>query len=165
MLVQTPSVIDSLRELSVLCERWRAEGNRVVTTNGCFDLVHAGHIETLTFAKRQGDILIVGVDTDEHVAQIKGRARPIIPLTHRMVVLSALRPVDVVVPIDNVMDFLNCVRPDVHVKGGDYQAETLPEYELVRQLGGRTEIAPHVHGMSTSTIERGIRCGGMPKCL
>lgn len=165
MLVQTPRVVDSLRDLSVLGERWRAEGYRVVTTNGCFDLVHAGHIETLTFAKQQGDILVVGVDTDEHVAQMKGTARPIIPLAYRMLVLSALRPVDVVVPIDNVMDFLSCVRPDVHVKGGDYLAETLPEYDLVRRLGGRTEIAPHVPGLSTSNIERRIRCGGMARCL
>lgn len=159
MLVQTPSVIDSLRELSVLCERWRAEGNRVVTTNGCFDLVHAGHIETLTFAKRQGDILIVGVDTDEHVAQIKGRDRPIIPLAYRMLVLSALRPVDVVVPIDNVMDFLICVRPDVHVKGGDYSSERLPETNLVQELGGRVVLATYHPGLSTTAIVIRIRDG------
>ena len=150
-------MIESLSELSPLLEGWRSDGLRVVTTNGCFDLLHPGHIETLTFAKKQGDVIIVGVDTDSHVAQLKGSTRPFTPLANRMLVLSALRPVDVVVPIENVMEFLNFVRPDVHVKGGDYEVEALPEYELVRNLGGNIQIAPHMVGMSTSNIERRVR--------
>ena len=153
----TPRIIESLSELSTLVERWRSDGCRIVTTNGCFDLVHPGHIATLTFAKKQGDVLIMGVDTDSHVAQLKGPDRPFTPLANRMLVLSALRPVDVVVPIENVMEFLTYVRPDVHVKGGDYEAEALPESELVRRLGGSIQLAPHIVGMSTSNIERRVR--------
>jgi rfaE bifunctional protein nucleotidyltransferase chain/domain len=138
--------------LASYVESVRRAGMRIVTTNGCFDLFHIGHLATLTFAKTQGDFLVVGVDTDEHVTQLKGPARPIVPLVQRMRMLAHLRCVDLVTPIDDVETFLWMVRPDVHVKGADYQGRNLREAIVLQRLSIRLEFAPFVPGVSTTRI-------------
>ena len=135
----------------------RSTGRSVVFTNGCFDLIHAGHVEYLSWARSQGDALIVGLNRDESVRRIKGDPRPIVPFAQRARVLLGLRSVDVVVGFDERTPevLLERIRPDVHVKSSQYREEELPERTVVLQHGGRIALAPHVSGASTTeTIGR-----------
>jgi len=129
-------------------------GKTIVTTNGCFDVLHVGHVRLLRAAKAGGDVLVVAVNDDESVARLKGRGRPLVPLADRLEILAALEPVDYVVPFseDTPEAILGAIRPDVHVKGGDYREEDLPEATVVRAHGGRVEIVPLVQGRSTSGL-------------
>ena len=141
-------------------EELRAENKTVVFTNGCFDVLHAGHIEYLAWARAQGDALIVGLNEDESVQRIKGAARPILPFAQRATLLRALRSVDVVVGFGERTPemLLDRIRPDVHVKSDQYREEELPERSVVLQHGGRIALAPHVAGASTTeTIGRILR--------
>lgn len=124
-------------------------GNQVVFTNGCFDILHAGHIQTLEFAKSQGDILVVGVNSDASVKRLKGDKRPVNGLADRVKVLSAMKCVDCVVPFegDTPLELIKYVRPDVIVKGGDYKAEDVVGYDLAEVV-----IAPMVKGLSTTGV-------------
>lgn len=133
---------------------WRRRSLRLVTTNGCFDILHAGHILMLRAAREMGDRLIVGLNSDVSVRTLKGDDRPVIPEADRAATLAALPFVDwVEVFSDSTPDaVLETVGPDVHVKGGDYEARALPEYELVTGLGGRIEIVPEVSGVHTSEV-------------
>lgn len=126
----------------------------IVTTNGCFDVLHVGHLRLLRAAKTAGDVLVVAVNDDDSVSRLKGRGRPLVPLNDRMELLAALEPVDYVVPFseDTPEAILEAIRPDVHVKGGDYSEEDLPEASVVRAHGGRIEIVPLVQGRSTSGL-------------
>jgi rfaE bifunctional protein nucleotidyltransferase chain/domain len=135
-------------------EELREESRRVVFTNGCFDLVHAGHVEYLAWARRQGDALIVGLNDDESVRRIKGSARPIVPFAQRAAVLLGLRSVDVVVGFSERTPevLLDRIRPDVHVKSDQYREEDLPERTVVIRHGGRIALAPHVSGASTTDL-------------
>jgi rfaE bifunctional protein nucleotidyltransferase chain/domain len=135
-------------------ERLRSEGKTVVFTNGCFDLLHAGHVEYLAWARAQGDALIVGVNEDESVRRIKGESRPIVPFARRATVLLALRSVDVVVGFGERTPeiLLDRIRPDVHVKSDQYREDELPERTVVVQHGGRIALAPHVAGESTTDL-------------
>ncbi len=138
-------------------DRLRAENRRVVFTNGCFDVLHAGHVEYLAWARQRGDALIVGLNEDESVRRIKGEARPIVPFRQRATVLLALRSVDAVVGFAERTPevLLDRVRPDVHVKSDQYREEELPERSVVRSYGGQIALAPHVPGPSTTdTIAR-----------
>ena len=121
-------------------------GHRIVFTNGCFDILHAGHVSYLNRAKALGDILIIAVNSDASVSRLKGPSRPINPLQDRIQVLSALGCVDYLVSFDDdtPINLIRIVRPDVYVKGGDYTKETLPEALVVEQLGGAVEILPFV---------------------
>lgn len=143
--------LDALRDA---CRAWRAEGARLVTTNGCFDVLHAGHIRTLLAAREQGDRLIVGLNSDASVRSLKGEDRPLVPEESRAATLAALPFVDwVEIFSDATPDaVLETVRPDVHVKGGDYEAESLPENKLVTEMGGRIVIVPELPGTHTSTL-------------
>ncbi|MBE0475905.1 MAG: bifunctional heptose 7-phosphate kinase/heptose 1-phosphate adenyltransferase [Coriobacteriia bacterium] len=135
----------------------RERGRRVVFTNGCFDILHGGHIAYLDQARRLGDVLVVGVNTDESVCRIKGPSRPVNPLPERVHVLSALSSVDAVVPFgeDTADALLAELRPDVFAKGGDYLAETVPEAAVAHALGIELVILPLVDDRSTSgLIER-----------
>jgi rfaE bifunctional protein nucleotidyltransferase chain/domain len=129
-------------EAGRLAERLRAEGKRIVLANGCFDLLHVGHVRYLAAARRLGDVLFVGINGDAAVARLKGRGRPLMPAVERVEVLSALRSVDhVVVFDDDTADALiAAVRPDVHAKGTDYTPDSVPERETVRAYGGRVAI-------------------------
>ncbi|MBV8345168.1 MAG: adenylyltransferase/cytidyltransferase family protein [Candidatus Eremiobacteraeota bacterium] len=138
-------------------EKLRAEHRCVVFTNGCFDVLHAGHVEYLAWARAQGDALIVGLNEDESVTRIKGRSRPIVAFSERARVLLALRSVDVVVGFAERTPevLLDRIRPDVHVKSDQYREEELPERSVVLGHGGRIALAPHVAGESTTdTIAR-----------
>lgn len=138
-------------------ERQRTAGLRVVFTNGCFDVVHAGHVDYLAWARAQGDALVVGLNDDRSVALIKGPQRPILPFAQRARLLLALRSVDVVVGFGERTPeaLLDRIRPDVHVKSAQYREEELPERSVVLQHGGEIRLAPHTGGASTTeTIAR-----------
>ncbi|HEX7004430.1 MAG TPA: D-glycero-beta-D-manno-heptose 1-phosphate adenylyltransferase [Trueperaceae bacterium] len=140
-------------------EALRKEGRRIVFTNGCFDILHRGHVTCLSRAKALGDVLIVGINGDAGVRALKGPERPINPLEDRVQVLSALSCVDHIVPFDEPTpaELLKLVRPDVFVKGGDYSEESLPEASLVKRLGGRVELLPYLDGRSTTGIIERVR--------
>lgn len=135
-------------------EALRAGGQTVVFTNGCFDVMHAGHVEYLAWARAQGDALIVGLNEDDSVRRIKGESRPIVPFTRRATLLRALRSVDVVVGFGERTPevLLDRIRPDVHVKSVQYAEEELPERTVVLSHGGRIALAPHVAGASTTDL-------------
>ncbi|MFP4440039.1 MAG: D-glycero-beta-D-manno-heptose 1-phosphate adenylyltransferase [Chloroflexaceae bacterium] len=140
-------------------ERYRRQGRRVVFTNGCFDIIHRGHIDFLNRARVLGDVLIVGVNTDASARRVKGPARPINPLEDRIEVLAALSSIDHLVAFaeDTPCALIQAIRPDVFVKGGDYTRAQLPEAELVEQLGGRVQILPHLDDRSTTRLIARIR--------
>src|SRR5216117_3722261 len=124
----------TLDEAATLAARLRAEGRRIVLANGCFDLLHVGHVRYLAAARRLGDVLFVGINGDTAVARLKGPGRPLMPAAERMEMLAALRDVDhVVVFDDDTADrLLDAVRPDVHAKGTDYTESTVPERATAR---------------------------------
>ena len=129
-------------EAGALAARLRAEGRRVVLANGCFDLLHVGHVRYLTAARALGDVLVVGINSDAAVARLKGPGRPLAPVAERAELLAALRAVDHVVVFDeDTADrLIDLVRPAVHAKGTDYTAATVPEAARVRAAGGRVAI-------------------------
>jgi rfaE bifunctional protein nucleotidyltransferase chain/domain len=145
-------------ELGPLGEALRRDRKRVVFTNGCFDVLHVGHLRYLQQARALGDVLVVGVNTDEGVRRLKGPTRPVVPEAERAELLAGLACVDYVTlfgePLPN--DTLAALRPDFHVKGGDYDAESLPETPLVRSFGGEVVIMPLVEGRSTTNVVRRI---------
>lgn len=141
-------------QLLIAVEDARAHNERIVMTGGCFDILHAGHVAYLEQAKSFGDRLIVAVNDDHAVAQLKGPARPINTLARRMAVLAGLSAVDWVVPFSELTPerIVACIMPDVWVKGGDYQVENLPEAQPVLANGGEVKIVPFVADCSTSAI-------------
>jgi D-beta-D-heptose 7-phosphate kinase/D-beta-D-heptose 1-phosphate adenosyltransferase len=132
----------------------KARGRRVVFTNGCFDILHAGHVSYLSQAKSLGDVLVVAVNSDESVRRLKGTGRPINALDDRLSVLSALSCIDYLVPFDEntPAHLIREISPDIFVKGGDYHIEMLPEAEVVSECGGETRILPYVEDRSTTSI-------------
>jgi len=151
--------VPDARALAQRVEAERAAGRRIVFTNGCFDILHRGHVTLLNRAKGLGDVLIVGVNADASVARLKGRGRPINALEDRLKVLAALSYVDYVVAFDDdsPRELIAAARPDIYVKGGDYTRDTLPEAALVESLGGAVCILPYVGDRSTSGIIERIR--------
>ena len=141
-------------EISSQAQRWREAGETVVFTNGCFDILHVGHIQTLTRAASEGTKLVVGVNSDSSVQRLKGPTRPVNPEQDRAGLLAALRCVDAVVIFeeDTPVELLEVVRPHVHVKGGDYKVEDLPEKDAVEKHGGRIVIIDLVPGRSTTNL-------------
>ena len=152
-------VIQDVFQLALRVESYRRAGRRIVFTNGCFDILHRGHIAYLNRAKALGDILILGLNSDLSIRNLKGPDRPINPLDDRAQVLAALSCVDHIVPFDSDTphELIRVVRPDVFVKGGDYTLETLPEAGLVNELGGRVEILPYLESYSTTSVIEKIR--------
>ena len=138
----------------------RASGKRLVVTNGCFDLLHLGHVTYLETARNEGDALLVGVNGDEAVRQLKGPERPVTPEHDRAAVLAALQSVDGVCIFaePTATRFLAAARPDIYVKGGDYTMDTLNQEErrTVEQAGGRVVIIPFVPGKSTTALLKKI---------
>lgn len=136
-----------------------AEGKTLVFTNGCFDLLHAGHVRYLQQARSLGDYLAIGLNSDASTRRIKGPQRPLLPQEERALILAALECVDFVIIFDEdtAEALVAALRPDVYVKGGDYTSEgELPEAAVVRSYGGRVEILPQVPGRSTTAIIRSI---------
>ena len=146
-------------ELAQRIDRHHQEGRRVVFTNGCFDLLHRGHVTLLNRAKSLGDVLVVGVNSDGSVRRLKGPDRPVNPLEDRLAVLAELSCVDYLVSFDDdtPAELIRRLRPDVFVKGGDYRADTVPEGPLVESLGGSVEILPYLEDRSTTGLIRRIR--------
>ena len=142
------------------CEDLRRQGKRIVFTNGCFDIIHAGHVRYLTTAKNFGDVLIVGLNTDESVRKLKGESRPINKQDDRAEVLLGLKAVDHVIYFGEATaeNLIAEVKPAVYVKGGDYTLETLPEAAIVQSYGGRIELVNLVAGRSTTNVIKKI-CG------
>ena len=140
-------------------EAQRAARRTVVTTNGCFDLLHAGHVAYLAWAREQGDALLVLLNDDASVRALKGASRPIVGFADRARVLSALRSVDAVVGFSERTPevALDRLRPDVHVKSAQYRIEELPERHVVERHGGRIVLAPHQRGRSTTDLVAAIR--------
>jgi D-beta-D-heptose 7-phosphate kinase/D-beta-D-heptose 1-phosphate adenosyltransferase len=147
-------VVADLVELRARVEHARRRGRRVVLTNGCFDILHRGHTTYLGRAKALGDLLVVGVNTDESIRRLKGPGRPINSLDDRVQVLAALSCVDLVVPFDEDTPhaLVGAARPDVFVKGGDYTRDRLPEADLVEALGGTVRLLPMVDDRSTTNV-------------
>lgn len=143
-------------------EGWRRDRKTVVWTNGCFDLLHVGHIRSLKAAKSFGDILVVGVNSDSSVRQLKGASRPVITEAERTEILAALESVDAVVVFDELTPerALAELKPDVHCKGADYRppnGKPIPESATVAAYGGRIEYIEFEIATSTSSLIRGIR--------
>lgn len=132
----------------------KKEGKRIVMANGCFDVLHAGHVRYLQAAKELGDILIVGVNSDTQVTLQKGAGRPILPEAERAELVAALEPVDIVTifPEATVEALLLALKPDFHAKGTDYTEDTVPEREVVKSFGGRVAIVGDPKDHSTSEL-------------
>jgi D-glycero-beta-D-manno-heptose 1-phosphate adenylyltransferase len=141
-------------EVAALGERLRKQGRQVVFANGCFDLIHVGHIRYLEGARQQGDVLVVGVNSDRSVRQLKGEGRPLLPEEARAELLAALECVDYVTAFDDLTaeKILCDLRPDVHCKGTDYTEATVPEREVVRGWGGRVVIVGDPKDHSTRDV-------------
>jgi rfaE bifunctional protein nucleotidyltransferase chain/domain/rfaE bifunctional protein kinase chain/domain len=139
----------------------RKHGRRVVFTNGCFDVLHRGHVGYLNQAKRLGDVLVVAVNSDESVRRLKGPDRPVNPAADRVAVLAALSCVDHVVVFDedSPTALIELARPDVYVKGGDYRPDLIPEAPLVRRLGGEVRVLDYLYDRSTTRLIERIRTG------
>jgi rfaE bifunctional protein nucleotidyltransferase chain/domain len=137
----------------------RPRSGRLVFTNGCFDILHRGHVEYLYAARALGDALVVGVNTDASVRRLKGEGRPVVPLEDRLYVLAGLACVDAVTAFeeDTPRDLIAALIPDVLVKGGDYQAENVVGGDEVRAAGGHVRILPFVGGRSTTGLIQGLR--------
>lgn len=148
--------IRTLDELIALRTAWAAEGKKVVWTNGCFDLLHAGHLRNLQEAKALGDVLIVGVNSDRSVRQIKGDTRPLMGERDRAELIAGLKPVDYAVIFDepDPVHALSRLRPDIHCKGAEYADGTrpVPERETVLSYGGEIRFLPIHPGRSTTDI-------------
>ncbi|MCX8117038.1 MAG: D-glycero-beta-D-manno-heptose 1-phosphate adenylyltransferase [Desulfobacterota bacterium] len=146
--------IKGKEELKGILQDLKAKGKRVVFTNGCFDLLHAGHIRYLEQARALGDVLVVGLNTDRSVQRIKGPLRPILPEEVRAEILSGLWCVDFITLFDEPTPFtlIDLLRPDILVKGGDYTKETIVGREVVEASGGKVIVLPLTEGWSTSAI-------------
>ena len=148
-VLDRPQLVEKVKEA-------RRDNAVIVLANGCFDFIHAGHIRYLAGAKILGDVLIVGINSDEQVRKLKGENRPFAPENERAEIISALKFVDYVTIFDEptVEELIKAIRPDFHAKGTDYTPDTVPEREIVRECGGKTAIVgdPKNHS-STELIE------------
>jgi rfaE bifunctional protein nucleotidyltransferase chain/domain len=158
--VRNPKIAE-LNQLADRVKELRAGGKKIVATNGCFDLLHAGHVRYLRNARNLGDILVVGINGDESVRQLKGAGRPINREKDRAELLAALESVNLVAifPEMRATRFIECVAPDVYVKGGDYKSETLNSEErtALEKIGSKIEIVPFEQGYSTSGLLEKLR--------
>ncbi len=144
----------SLEEAERLASAWRRAGKRIVLANGCFDLLHVGHVRYLQSARTLGDALVVGLNSDASVKRLKGPGRPLMPATERAEMVGALAAVDAVLVFeeDTVEALVTRLRPDVHAKGTDYTAESVPERDAVLAAGGRVAIAGDPKAHSTKDL-------------
>jgi len=155
MLLMLKKVVE-LRELKEILQS--KVDKEIVFTNGCFDILHVGHVRYLQAAKVKGDLLVVGLNSDSSVKELKGEKRPIVPEKERAEMLAALEVIDYVVIFDELTakGVIGKLQPDIYVKGGDYQVEELPEAEVVYKYGGKIELVKEVKGASTTNIVKEI---------
>ena len=146
------------KDLGAIVAKEKAAGKTIVFTNGCFDILHAGHVRYLNGARALGDCLIVGLNSDQSVRMLKGPSRPVNGQDDRAEVLAGLRAVDYVVLFNEktAETIVNEVKPDIYAKGGDYCIQDLPESKIVEAYGGRIVLIPEVEGRSSSNIIRKI---------
>lgn len=144
----------SLPQLKKIVQKLKREGKTIAFTNGCFDILHTGHLKTFKAAKSHGDILVVGLNSDRSVRAIKGRGRPILPQTERAEVLAALEDVDYVTVFNepDPLKVITTLTPDVLVKGGDWAEDTVIGGDVVKRHGGRVISVPLLKGLSTTRI-------------
>lgn len=142
------------KELSLLLKQKKTDGKVVVTTNGCFDVLHLGHLRYLQAARQQGDILVVAINSDSSVRELKGENRPLVPEEERAEMLAGLECVDYVVifPELTPVELLSELKPNIHVKGGDYKLEQLIERDVVENNGGKVIVGLNVPGKSTTNL-------------
>ena len=150
----TQSKIYTRTKLSLHLNNLRKQGSVVVTTNGCFDVLHLGHLRYLQAARKLGDLLVVAVNSDDSVRQLKGENRPLVPEDERAEMLAGLACVDYVVifPELTPIELLSELKPNIHVKGGDYKLEQLVEREIVEENGGKVVVGINVPGKSTTNL-------------
>lgn len=159
-LLQTLSQrICTLEEATERREQWSLEGKKVVFTNGCFDILHRGHLEYLMQAAELGQALVIGLNSDESVSRLKGPERPVNKLHDRALALAALQFVAMVVAFDDdtPLRLIQAIKPDVLVKGGDYTIDTIVGAQEVQANGGIVKVLPFVGGYSTTTIIKRLR--------
>jgi len=147
-------IISDDLKLTQMLAIWHFQNKKLVFTNGCFDILHRGHIEYLYQASLLGDVLILGLNTDNSVKQLKGSSRPLVDQESRAIVLSAMQFIDIVVFFDEDTPYnlIKKVQPDVLVKGGDYKEEDIVGYDIVMQKGGEVKTIPFIKGFSTTQI-------------
>jgi len=157
-MIDSASRILDRTALVARIESEKASGSRIVLANGCFDILHAGHVRYLEGARALGNFLVVAVNSDEQVARLKGAGRPILPECERAELVASLQAVDLVTifPEPTVTELLLAIKPDVHAKGTDYAEETVPERDVVRSYGGRVAIVGDPKDHSTSEILKQI---------
>ena len=153
------SKLGALERVSDWLKAARSQGQTVALANGCFDVLHVGHVRYLQGAKAEADVLVVGVNGDASVRRLKGEDRPLLPAGDRALLVGALRAVDHVIVFDedDVSALLLALKPDVHCKGTDYTPETVPEREVVRSYGGRVAIVGDPKQHDTRTLVARIR--------
>ncbi len=154
--------ISTLQELNEICEIYREQKKKIVFTNGCFDILHCGHVNYLKASGKLGDILIVGINNDDSIRRLKGTGRPVNPLADRIEVIAALTAVNHIISFgrktdDSPSDLIRVIKPDIFAKGGDYTRELLPEASLVEALGGAVRFLPFTPDHSTTGVIRRIR--------
>lgn len=154
MTTEANSKIFSRAALRERSEQWRRTGEKIILTNGCFDLLHVGHVRYLHAAKQLGGRVIVGINSDASVCALKGAGRPLIPAEERAEILAAMADVDAVVIFDepDVRALIRELRPDIHAKGTDYTPETVPERDVVRECGGKVAIVGDPKNHSATDI-------------
>ncbi|HLO90473.1 MAG TPA: D-glycero-beta-D-manno-heptose 1-phosphate adenylyltransferase [Lentimicrobium sp.] len=147
------------QDLPLALDRWNKSNSKIVFTNGCFDLVHRGHLDYLSKAADLGDILIIGLNTDSSVSKLKGSNRPIIDQESRAMLLASLFFVSAVVLFeeDTPYELIKAIQPDVLVKGADYAVEDIVGHDIVIAKGGKVETIEYLPGFSTSAIEKKIK--------
>ncbi len=151
--------LKSLEDIQAIVVAARNDGKRVAFTNGCFDLLHRGHVHVLREARACGDVLIVGINSDESVKQIKGPARPVLPESDRCELVGAMEMVDFVVLFNEPDPYIliSAIRPDVLVKGGDWNTDKIIGGDLVEEAGGEVVVVPYIKGFSTTEIVERIK--------
>jgi len=153
------SKLKTLEELVLLRDEWRKQGKKIVFTNGCFDLLHLGHIKLFKYAKQLGDILIVGVNSDSSIKKIKGSKRPVFPLNERLEILEAVEFIDylTIFEEETPQKLIAFLLPDILVKGGDWKPEQVVGKREVEQAGGKVIIFPYMKGYSSTNIIEKIK--------
>jgi D-beta-D-heptose 7-phosphate kinase/D-beta-D-heptose 1-phosphate adenosyltransferase len=156
--MKTGKIID-FNEIRKEISELRKESKKIVFTNGCFDIIHAGHVGYLNEAKAMGDILVVGINSDKSVRRLKGESRPVINEKDRAYILANLKPVDYVVIFDEDTPYalIKEITPDILVKGGDYQGKNVVGRDIVEPAGGRVALIDFISGKSTSNIINTIK--------
>jgi D-beta-D-heptose 7-phosphate kinase/D-beta-D-heptose 1-phosphate adenosyltransferase len=148
-------------QLLQLMKKVRAAGKKIAWTNGCFDIIHVGHVDYLEKSKSYADLLVVGLNSDVSVKKLKGELRPIFSQADRARVLAAMEPVDYIVIFDETspIEYIRALQPDFYIKGGDYTIDTIDQHErrTVEAYGGRIVLLPMVPGVSTSVVAEKIK--------